>query len=144
MYYNFYVYLIVLAVISPVASYCRQKVLNNISVSQEIIYTSIILLVVYGIREVMTKKKILSNVNNEGKKYLLINGLLAAFGLYLGGIILTKENVLKYKTIQKPVYTIVLLIIGVCIYKEKITIVTLIGVMLLLFGIFLIEKSKKD
>ena len=92
----------------------------------------------------MTNKKILSNVNKEGKKYLLINGLLAAFGLYLGGIILTKENVLKYKTIQKPVYTIILLIIGVCIYKEKITIVTLIGVMLLLFGIFLIEKSKKD
>jgi uncharacterized membrane protein len=128
---------------SPIASYCRQKVLNNISVSQEIIYTSIILLIVYGLRELMNKKNILSNVNKEGRKYLLINGLLASFGLYLGGIILTKENVLKYKTIQKPVYTIVLLIIGVCIYKEKITIVTLIGVMLLLFGIFLIEKSKK-
>ena len=129
---------------SPIASYCRQKVLNNISVSQEIIYTSIILLIVYGLRELINKKNILSNVNKEGKKYLLINGLLAAFGLYLGGIILTKENVLKYKTIQKPVYTIVLLIIGVCIYKEKITIVTLIGVMLLLLGIFLIEKSKKN
>ena len=143
MFYNFYVYLIVLAIMSPITSYCRQKVLNNISVSQEIIYTSIILLIVYGLRELINKKNILSSVNNEGKKYLLINGLLASFGLYLGGIILTKENVLKYKTIQKPVYTIVLLIIGVCIYKEKITIVTLIGVMLLLFGIFLIEKSKK-
>ena len=143
MFYNFYVYLIVLAIMSPITSYCRQKVLNSISVSQEIIYTSIILLIVYGLRELINKKNILSNVNKEGRKYLLINGLLASFGLYLGGIILTKENVLKYKTIQKPVYTIVLLIIGVCIYKEKITIVTLIGVMLLLFGIFLIEKSKK-
>ena len=62
----------------------------------------------------------------------------------LAHIAFNMKNVLKYKTIQKPVYTIVLLIIGVCIYKEKITIVTLIGVMLLLFGIFLIEKSKKD
>ena len=143
MYYNFYVYLLVLATISPIASYCRQIILKNITISQEIIYTSLILLVIYSIREIMTKKKILDKVNEEGTKYLVINGLLAALGLYLGGIILTKENVLKYKTIQKPIYTIVLLIVGVCIYKEKITFVTLIGVMLLLSGIYLIEKTKK-
>ena len=58
MFYNFYIYLVVLATFSPILAYNKQKILNKISISEEIFYTTLAvfsLLLVFKIY----KKKIL-------------------------------------------------------------------------------------
>ena len=49
MYYNFYIFLIILAIISPVAAYNRNEILKKISIQHEVIFISIYILILYGL-----------------------------------------------------------------------------------------------
>ena len=62
MFYNFYIYLVILATMSPIVAYNKQKILSKISISEEIFYTTgalFTLLLVFKIykwhREIRTK-----------------------------------------------------------------------------------------
>ena len=54
---------------------------------------------------------------------------------------LKKENVFKIKSLQKVIYLIVLVAISYFVYKEKISIKTFLGVLLLILGACLIENQ---
>ena len=47
MYYNFYLYLIILAIISPVTAYNKNEVLKTISIPQDIVYSSTLIFSIY-------------------------------------------------------------------------------------------------
>ena len=38
MFYNFYIYLVILATFSPILAYNKQKILNKITISEEFLY----------------------------------------------------------------------------------------------------------
>ena len=50
-----------------------------------------------------------------------------------------KENVFKYKTLQKSIYLILLIIIAVCIYEQKLTLKTVLGLLFIIIGSYLID-----
>jgi len=141
--YNFYVYLITLAIISPIVAYNRDYILKKISISKEIMIISLLILIFYGLQLLINKKDIMKPIDGKTMKLLVINGLLTSVGLYLGAKVLMKENVFKYKSIQKSVYLVALVIIAACVYGQKLNIKTLLGVLLVIVGAYLIDLNIK-
>ena len=139
MYYNFHIFLIILAIISPVAAYNRNKIFKKVSIQNEVMFTSIFILIIFGLIQLYNKNKLIPDLKNNTIGYLIFNGTLTCITLYLGGLILMKENVFKYKTLQKSVYLILLIIIAVCIYQQKLTIKTVLGLVLIMIGSYLID-----
>ena len=139
MYYNFYIFLIILAIISPVAAYNRNKILKKISIQNEVMFTSIFILIIFGLIQLYNKNKLIPDLKNNTIGYLILNGTLTCITLYLGGLILMKENVFKYKTLQKSIYLILLIIIAVCIYEQKLTLKTILGLLFIIIGSYLID-----
>jgi len=138
--YNFYLFLIILATISPIAAYNRSEILKDISIQNEVMFTSVFLLILYGIYQIVNKKSMMPKFKkNDTLKYLIINGTLVAISLYMGGIILMRENVFKYKALQKSIYLIILVIIAVCVYKQHLTLKTILGLLFILVGAYFID-----
>ena len=138
--YNFYLFLIILATISPIAAYNRSEILKDISIQNEVMFTSVFLLILYGIYQIVNKKNMFPKFKkNDTLKYLIINGTLVAISLYMGGIILMRENVFKYKALQKSIYLIILVIIAVCVYKQHLTLKTILGLLFILVGAYFID-----
>jgi len=138
--YNFYIFLVILATISPIAAYNRSEILKDISIQNEVMFTSVFLLILYGIYQIVNKKGMMPKFKkNDTLKYLIINGILVAISLYMGGIILMRENVFKYKALQKSIYLIILVIIAVCVYKQQLTLKTILGLLFILVGAYFID-----
>jgi len=129
----------VLAMISPIAAYNRNEILKKISIQHEVIFISIYILILYGLIQLYNNKKLIPELKKNTIGYLIINGTLTSIALYLGGLILINENVFKYKTLQKSVYLIILVIVAGCIYQQNLTLKTIIGLLLIMFGSYLID-----
>ena len=139
MYYNFYIFLMVLAILSPITAYNRSEILKKISIEHEVIFISIYILILYGLIQLYNNKKLVPDLKNNTLGYLIINGTLTSIGLYLGAQILKNEAVFKYKTLQKSVYLIILVIVAVCVYQQNLTLKTIIGLLFIIFGSYLID-----
>ena len=88
MYYNFYIFLVILAIISPVAAYNRNEILKKVPIQFEVIFTSIFILVVYGLYQLVNKQSLIKNVDKKTLGYLIFNGTLTCIVLLLGGLII--------------------------------------------------------
>jgi len=141
MYYNFYIFLVILAAISPVAAYNRSKILEKISINNEVMFTSIYILFIYGLYQLINNKKLIPNIKKDTLGYLIVNGTLSCIALYLGGLILIKESVFKFKTLQKSIYLIIFVITAVCVYQQKLTFKTVMGLLFIIFGSYLIDVT---
>lgn len=140
----FYIFLIILAIISPINAYNRQVILKNINIENEIIIISTGILIIFILSQLIRKKTILpEKINNKTIIYLIINTILASIALYLGGFIITKYNVLRYKSIQKPVYLVILVIIACAFYEKKCNLATIFGIILLICGCVIIDRNLK-
>lgn len=138
--YNFYIFLGILATISPIAAYNRSKILKDISIPNEVMFTSVFILILYGIYQIVNKKNMFPKFKkNDTLKYLIINGVLVSIALYMGGLILMRENVFKYKALQKSIYLIILVIVAVCVYKQHLTLKTILGSLFILVGAYFID-----
>ena len=139
MYYNFYLFLTMLAIISPIAAYNRNEILKKVPIQFEVMFTSIFILVVYGLYQLVNKQDLIKNIDKKTLGYLIFNGTLTCIVLLFNGLIIMNENVFKYKTLQKSVYLIILVIIAVCIYQQKLTFKTIMGLLFIIFGSYLID-----
>ena len=130
----------ILATISPIAAYNRSKILKDISIPNEVMFTSVFILILYGIYQIVNKKNMFPKFKkNDTLKYLIINGVLVSIALYMGGLILMRENVFKYKALQKSIYLIILVIVAVCVYKQHLTLKTILGSLFILVGAYFID-----
>ena len=143
MFYNFYIYLVILATMSPILAYNKQKILSKINISEEIFYTTLAVFSLLLIFKIYKKKDIITKVDNHTILRIIIQAFIVLAGLFISGIVISRENVFRYKLFQKPVYTVVLLILAVCFYKEKISFQKFIGIIFLLIGTYFIETKTK-
>jgi uncharacterized membrane protein len=137
--YNFNLFLIILAIISPIAAYNRKLVLKDISIPQEVMFTSIFIIIVYGSYQLINNNKLIPTIKKESLKYLIFNAVLTCAALFMAGTILMNENVFKFKALQKSVYLIILIIIAVCLYKQKLTFKTILGLLFIIIGSYFID-----
>ena len=144
MYYNFYLFIIILGILSPINAYNREKILQKISIQNEIIIVSSGLVTLFIIYQLFTNNKILpEKIDSVTVKYLSFNICLTFISLFIGGIIIKNSNILKFKAMQKPIYLILLVIIACIFYEKTCNIQTLFGIGLLVIGCILIDKNLK-
>ena len=144
MYYNFIVYLIVLAIISPFAAYSRSKILEKLDIKYEIMIISIMILLIYSIGIIFTSGKFIPDkLENDTICYLLLNSVFASTALYLSAKLLLHDNVFKVKCLQRPIQLIFLVIIASSIYGQEMNYKVLIGIILLIIGAYLIDSNIK-
>ena len=141
MYYNFYLFLVILAIISPVTAYNKNEVLKTITIPQDIVYSSTLIFCIYFGYILYTNQTIFIKKNNPGIPYLLLNVLLTSLGLLLGGLIIINEKIFRFKSLQKSVYLIILLILAICFYKKNINEYAVMGVLLVIYGSYLIDRN---
>jgi len=142
MYYNFYIFIIILAIISPVNAYNREAILKDITVENEIILVSSGIIFIYILSQLVLRKEILpKNIETKTIGYLITNILLACVALYMGGTIIKKSNVMRFKSLQKPIYLILLVIIACIFYEKKCNFQVIIGVGLLVLGCILVDRN---
>ena len=142
MYYNFYVYLIVLAILSPIVAFNKEKILKNMSLTNDIFYTSLVIVLIIGIKKIVSEEKFIPNLTLDTSKRFCLQCGLVMLVLFMGGTIIIKENVLVYKSLQKSVYLIILLIYSVFFMKLDINTQMIMGVLLIMGGAYLIDKNK--
>ena len=144
MYYNFYLFIIILGILSPINAYNREKILQKLSIQNEVIIISTGLTVLFIIYQLFTNNKILpEKIDSVTVKYLSFNICLTFISLFIGGMVIKNSNILKFKAIQKPIYLILLVIIACIFYEKTCNIQTLFGIGLLVIGCILIDKNLK-
>ena len=144
MFYNFYIWICALAVLSPINAYNKEVILNDISIENEVVIISSGILFIYILSLILRNKDIIpKKIETKTMKYLATNTILTCISLYLGGMIIQRSNILKFKSIQKPIYLIVLVLIACLFYEKKCNIEIIIGVVLLVIGCIIVDKNLK-
>ena len=79
MYYNFYVFLIILATISPFAAYNRTTILSKIDIQDEITIMSVSLLVIYLLIKIVSKKDMIPKIDKKKRVFRSNNESFRSF-----------------------------------------------------------------
>ena len=140
----FYISLIILACISPVNAYNREIILKDIPIENEVLIVCSGVLLIYILSQIIRKKSLIPNsIKSETVKYLIINTFLASIVLFLGGYIIKHYDVLRFKSLQKPIYLFFLVIIACLIYRRKCNFQVVLGIGLLIGGCILVDRNLK-
>jgi len=144
MFYSFFIFLFILAILSPVNAYNRESILKDISIENEIVIISSGILFIYILSLILRNKEIIpKKIETKTIGYLILNIILTCVSLYLGGMIIQRSNVMRFKALQKPIYLVILVIISCLFYEKKCNIQTIFGIILLVVGCIIVDKNLK-
>ena len=143
--YEFTKYLGLSIIIGAPIPFLKNEILKDLSVIELGIFGNIILILLYTLAYIFYEKKGLTDLlkKKDSKKFplFILFIILVFIGLLIGGTILKNEGkVIKYKSFQRSISIILMLIIGMCIFKEQITFNMSLGVGVTALGLYLIEK----
>jgi uncharacterized membrane protein len=144
MFYNFYIFLFILACFSPINAYNKEVILKDISIENEVVIISSGILFIYILSQILRGNNIVpKKIETKTMKYLATNTILTCISLYLGGMIIQRSNVMRFKALQKPIYLVILVVIACLFYEQKFNISIIIGVTLLIIGSIIVDKNLK-
>lgn len=144
MNYNFYTLLILSIIIGSPIIFLKNDLLKKLTITEEIIIVSLGILTIVSIIYFFYEKKSLQNILNKGKieKYKLCLYIsLITITLLMGNYIVKREGkVIRYKSFQRSLSLILMLIIGHYIFGEKVTMYTCLGIGIIIFGLYILDK----
>jgi len=142
---NFYTLLIISIIIGSPIIFLKNDLLKTLSVTEEIMCVSIgILIIVSTIYFVYEKKTIhdLIKITKSDKIVtLLIYIPLIVITLLIGNYIVKKEGkVIRYKSFQRSLSLILMLLLGHTFFGENVKTNTCIGVGIIITGLFVLDR----
>ena len=144
MNYNFYTLLILSIIIGSPIIFLKNDLLKTFSITEEILCVSIGILIIVYIIYFLYEKKSLQNLINIGEKQkykLCLYILLITVSLLIGNyIVKTEGKVIRYKSFQRSLSLILMLIIGHFYFNEYITINTCLGIGIIILGLFILDR----
>jgi len=143
--YDFTKYLLLSILIGAPVPFLKNEILKDFSVIELGIIGNFLLvcmfLFIYFVYEKKNTMELLKTIKTKKMSIFFIFLILVFMGLLVGGTILKKEgSVIRFKSYQRPLSTILMLIIGMCLFKEKVTLSMCFGVGVTALGLYLIEK----
>ena len=141
---NFYILLTVSIIIGSPIIFLKNDILKSLTITEEIIIVSLGILTLVGSIYFFYEKKSLQNLinigNKEKYKLCLYIGLIT-ITLLIGNFIVKSEGkVIRYKSFQRALSLILMLILGHYIFGEKITINTCWGIGIIIFGLYVLDR----
>lgn len=141
---NFYILLIVSIIIGSPIIFLKNDLLKSLTITEEIIIVSLGILAIVSVIYFCYEKKSLQNLLEKCKieKYKLCLYIsLITITLLIGNyIIKTEGKVIRYKSFQRALSLILMLILGHYIFGEKITINTCWGIGIIIFGLYILDR----
>jgi drug/metabolite transporter (DMT)-like permease len=146
--YGFTKYLLLSVLIGAPIPFLKNEILKDLSVIEFGLIVNLLLgcmffffYFVYEKKNPEELLKTLKTLKTKKIKIFLIFMILMFIGLLVRGTILKKEeSVIRYKSYQRPLSTAMMLIVGVYLFNEKISLNMCLGVGVTALGLYLIEK----
>ena len=144
--YDFHKYLGYLIILGAPLPFLKINILKDFSVIEQLIYSNFMLFIIFLMIYFLYQKKELKSLlqksrSNKMNQFSLFIGLVF-ITLIISGTILQKEgSVIKFKSYQRSLSMVLLVIIGMCLFKEKITFNMFLGIFTIILGLYLIEKK---
>ena len=145
MNYNLYSLLIASIIIGSPIIFLKNDILKKFSITEEIIIVSLgilaIVSLIYFFYEKKTMKNLLRNIYSDDIYKIILYISLITITLLIGNYIIKKEGkVIRYQSFQRALSLILMLILGHYVFGEKIKINTCLGIGIIIFGIFVLDR----
>lgn len=145
MNYNFYTLLIISIIIGSPIIFLKNDILKKFSITEEIIYADIGILIIassiYFLYEKKTMKNLLRHFYSDDIYKIILYVSLITISLLIGNyIIKTEGKVIRYKSFQRALSLIFMLILGHYVFGEKITINTCLGIGIIILGLYILDR----
>jgi len=144
MNYNFYILLIVSIIIGSPIIFLKNDLLKSLTITEEIIIVSLGILAIVSFIYFGYEKNSLKNLISVGEKNkykLCLYISLITITLLIGNYIVKSEGkVIRYKSFQRALSLILMLIIGHYVFGEKITMNTCWGIGIIIFGLYVLDR----
>ena len=145
MNYNFYTLLIASIVIGSPIIFLKNDILKTFSITEEIILVSIGILAIVSSIYFGYEKKSLKNLTKYLDSDIIYKFILYVFlitiTLLIGNYIVKSEGkVIRYKSFQRALSLILMLIIGHYVFGERVNINTCLGIGIIILGLYVLDK----
>ena len=145
MNYDFYTLLILSIIIGSPIIFLKNDILKKFSITEEIIYADIGILIIassiYFLYEKKTMKNLLRHIYSDDIYKFILYVSLITISLLIGNyIVKTEGKVIRYKSFQRALSLIFMLILGHYVFGEKITINTCLGIGIIIFGLYVLDR----
>lgn len=141
---NFYTLLIASIIIGSPIIFLKNDLLKSLTITEEIIIVSLGILAIVSIIYFFYEKNSLQNLLEKCKteKYKLCLYIsLITITLLIGNYIVKSEGkVIRYKSFQRSLSLILMLILGHYIFGERVTINTCWGIGIIIFGLYILDR----
>ena len=129
---------------SPII-FLKNDVLKDFSITEEVIYVSLSILTIVSIIYFFYEKKSLQDLIDKTKSdkipKLIVYVSLLSITLLIGNhIIKTEGKVIRYKSFQRSLSLIMMIILGYFVFGEKVTMNTCIGIGIIIFGLYVLDQ----
>ena len=140
--YNFYFYILLLTILSPISLYFLKMILNELSIVETLFLCNIIITVIIGFIYYFNKdkkenlfKKLLEKPNIIC--LLLIISSVYVINKFTKSIIIKKENITKFKPILTAVNILITTILGYYFFNEQINARKCLSIFVITIGILI-------
>jgi len=141
---NFYILLIVSIIIGSPIIFLKNDLLKSLTITEEIIIVELGILTIVSSIYFFYEKNSLKNLISVGEKnkyklclYISLITITLLIGNY---IVKTEGKVIRYKSFQRALSLILMLIIGHYVFGEKITMNTCWGIGIIIFGLYVLDR----
>ena len=144
MKYNFYLYIVLLSVISSAIGFLYKNILKDCSIFQEVFVTNFILLIISGMycynyeNNSKLYNKLLINKNNLPIK-MIIYAITIAFIIYISGVLVINENLSKIEPYKQGLKLLLITVFSSIFFSEKLTFKLILGSCFIVMGIILMK-----
>ena len=142
--YNFLLFVVIYTILSIPYPFLKLDILKNIPISEFYIksaFTSQILFLCFYLFYEKKEFKNLFTLDHLLNYKFLLYIVILVITLYLSAFILLKENkILKLKSYQRSLSLIFLTIYSIYIYKEKYNLNTILGIVTIIIGLYLLDN----
>lgn len=145
MNYNFYVLLLISIIVSSPIIFLKNDILKKISITEEVILVSLgiltAVLIIYFLYENKSFSDLLKITKSDVMPKLILYTLLIVISILLGNYIVKNEGkVIRYKSFQRALSLIFMLILGHFVFKEKVNKNTCLGIGIIILGLYVLDK----
>tara|TARA_Y100000768_G_scaffold169763_2_gene127093 strand:+ start:3305 stop:3718 length:414 start_codon:yes stop_codon:yes gene_type:complete len=136
------IYNILFVISKCIKPFFKDKLLDTFSITEDILICNFIFFIItllYYKYNNTNLQNIFCKINNDNFINFIIYLLFTAFEIYLNNLILMNKNIIENKILQKSLYIIMMPLFGYFLFNKQIKINTIIGSIIILFGIIIIN-----
>ena len=146
MYYNFHILLIISIIIGSPIIFLKRDILKELSVLEELIFTSffifLVSLIIYLLYENKSLEDLKKYLDSENKNKFILYVILLVITLIMGNYIIKNEKgVVRYRSFKSSLSFIMFLILGHYVFNENITKNIILGIMIIILGLYVIDNK---